>query len=107
VRDGLVHGISYQCNAGDSSRLRGVACHDDTGRIGAAFGEGVRVLCAQPGADDPSRGEAPFMRVHDVVDAGIRYVVAHGKVAGFIVREPSDLLAQVGGDHLWHPCKAS
>jgi hypothetical protein len=105
VRDGRVYGISYQCRERfDWSRLAGVTCHDSAERIAATFGERVRTLCAKVASDDPRRARAPSARALDVVDAGVRYVVQEGRVAGFIVRPPHELRDLVGGDHLWHPC---
>ena len=105
VRDGRVHGISYQCRERfDWSRLAGVTCHESAERIAATFGERVRTLCAKVANDDPRRARAPSARAHDVVDAGVRYVVLQGRVAGFIVRAPHELRDLVGGEHLWHPC---
>ena len=103
VREGLVRGISYQCREWtDWSKLAGVTCHDSPERIAATFGERVRTLCAKVSRDDPRRARAPAMRALDVVDAGVRYVVQEGRVAGLIVRAPHELHDQVG--QLWHPC---
>ena len=103
VRDGLVQGISYQCRERlDWSKLAGVTCYDSAERIAATFGERVRTLCAKVSRDDPRRARAPAMRALDVVDAGVRYVVQEGRVAGLIVRAPHELHDQVG--QLWHPC---
>ena len=105
VRDGVVRGISYQCREPtDWSKLAGVTCYDSAERIGTAFGERVRTLCARVSRDEPRRARAPAMRALDVVDAGVRYVVQDGRVAGLIVRAPHELRDQVGGVHVWHPC---
>jgi hypothetical protein len=103
VRDGLVRGISYQCREWtDWSKLAGVTCHDSAEHIAATFGERMRTLCAKVSREDPRRARAPAMRALDVVDAGVRYVVQEGRVAGLIVRAPHELRDQVG--QLWHPC---
>ncbi len=105
VRDGLVRGISYQCRAPtDWSRLAGVTCYDSAERIATAFGERVRTLCGKVSREEPRRARAPAMRALDVVDAGVRYVVQDGRVAGLIVRAPHELREQVGGLYAWHPC---
>lgn len=105
VRDGLVRGISYQCREPtDWSKLAGVTCYDSAERITTGFGERVRTLCAKVSREEPRRARAPAMRALDVVDAGVRYVVQDGRVAGLIVRAPYELRDQVGGVHVWHPC---
>jgi len=105
VRDGLIRGISYQCRERlDWSKLAGVTCYDSAEHIAAAFGERVRTLCAKVSHEDSRRARAPAMRALDVVDAGVRYVLQEGRVAGLIVRAPHELRDQVGGVHLWHPC---
>src|SRR5688500_14938231 len=105
VRDGLVRGISYQCRDWtDWSKLAGVTCHDSAERSAPAFGAGVRTLCGKVSREEPRRARAPAMRALDAVDAGVRYVVQDGRVAGLIVRAPHELRDQVGGVHVWHPC---
>lgn len=104
VLQGVVRGISYACRSPDPTRYGSVACHEGVERLRAAYGERLRVLCARVSPDDPRHAQAPFVRAYDVVDLGIRYVVQHDKVNGFIVREPSDLRGQLGGNLLWHQC---
>lgn len=104
VLQGVVRGISYACRSPDPTRYGGVACHESAERLRATHGERLRVLCARVAPEDPRHAQAPFVRAYDVLVFGIRYVVQHDKVTGFIVREPSDLRGHFGGDLIWHPC---
>ena len=104
VSEGRVRRVSYECRAGDGTRVNRVACNDPEPRVVEVFGNAARKLCAAVEATSPEAALAPHVYALDVADTGTRYVTIHGHVRGFIVMQREELDAAVGGDLIWQRC---
>ena len=105
VRKGLVSSIAYGCKEkSDPTAMYKVACHAAPQRINAVFGEGVRVLCPKPRANDADKDMLPFVRAYDVIEYQTRYIVIKDAVTGFVVYPPGELETLVGIN--WDRCPA-
>lgn len=100
VRNGVVSTVLYACKQDDSdyTTVNNVQCNDSGEKILETFGNTVRILCPKK-LDE----EAPFLRVYDVVDYGIRYRLKENRVIAFIIAERSDLEGWHGKN--WDSCK--
>lgn len=101
IHNGVVFTINYACNDNGSNyiRINGIECGSDGDRVLDRFKDNVRVLCSNAVKYDDSYR---FVRVYDVVEYGVRYMLVKNRVEGFIVADKDELKSFIGIN--WVPC---